>query len=69
MGCSAMSGPSRLYERRVQKGSVRRNRSSKDVAIVPGISRHKKGWQDVEDACRMLGYEPQDGTAFPRALG
>jgi len=39
-----------------------------DVAIVPGISRHKKGWQDVEDACRMLGYEPQDGTAFPRAL-
>ena len=39
-----------------------------DVAIVPGISRHKKGWQDVEDACRILGYEPQDGTAFPRAL-
>ena len=38
-----------------------------DVAIVPGISRHKKGWQDVEDACRILGYEPQDGTAFPRA--
>ena len=39
-----------------------------EVAIVPGISRHKKGWQDVEDACRILGYEPQDGTAFPRAL-
>jgi hypothetical protein len=38
-----------------------------DWAIVPGISRHKKGWQDVEDACRPLGYQPQDGTAFPRA--
>lgn len=37
------------------------------VAIVPGISRHKKGWQDVEDACRTIGYQPQDGTAFPRA--
>ena len=36
-------------------------------AVVPGISRHKKGWQDVEDACRALGYQPQDGTAFPRA--
>ena len=36
-------------------------------AVVPGISRHKKGWQDVEDACRVLGYQPQDGTAFPRA--
>ncbi len=39
-----------------------------DVAIVPGISRHKKSWQDVEDACRTLGYEPQDGTAFPRVI-
>ncbi|MFT5086417.1 MAG: NAD+ dependent glucose-6-phosphate dehydrogenase [Candidatus Latescibacterota bacterium] len=38
-----------------------------DVAIVPGISRHKKGWQDVEDACRTIGYQPQDGTAFPRS--
>ena len=36
-------------------------------AVVPGISRHKKGWQDVEDACRALDYQPQDGTAFPRA--
>ena len=35
-------------------------------AVVPGISRHKKGWQAVEDACRALGYQPQDGTAFPR---
>ena len=39
-----------------------------NVAIVPGISRHKKSWQDVEDACRILGYEPQDGTAFPRTI-
>ncbi|NKB66944.1 MAG: NAD-dependent epimerase/dehydratase family protein [Candidatus Latescibacteria bacterium] len=38
-----------------------------DCAIVPGISRHRHGTQDVEDAVRILGYEPQDGTAFPRA--
>ena len=37
-----------------------------DFAIVPGVSRHRHSWLDVEDACRVLGYEPQDGTAFPR---
>ncbi|MBT5875055.1 MAG: NAD(P)-dependent oxidoreductase [Candidatus Latescibacteria bacterium] len=35
-----------------------------DFAIVHGISRHRKAWMDVEDSCRILGYEPQDGTAM-----
>lgn len=37
-----------------------------DFAIVPGVSRHRKAWIDVEDGKR-IGFEPQDGTAFPRA--
>ena len=36
-------------------------------AIVPGTSRHRRSWMEVEDACRAVGYEPQNGTAFPRA--
>ena len=39
-----------------------------DCAIVPGISRHRHGVQDVEDAVRILGYQPQDGTAFERTV-
>ena len=38
-----------------------------NFAIVPGTSRHRHSWMDVEHTCRVLGYEPQDGTAFPRA--
>ena len=39
-----------------------------DHAIVPGVSRHRRAWMDHEDACRILGYQPQDGTAFPKAI-
>ncbi len=36
-------------------------------AIVHGVSRHRNAWMDVEHSCRVLGYQPQDGTAFPRS--
>ena len=35
-----------------------------DFAIVHGVSRHRKSWMDVEHSCRVLGYDPQDGTAM-----
>ena len=38
-----------------------------DFALVNGISLHRRTWMDLDDTCRTLGYEPQDGTAFPRA--
>ena len=38
-----------------------------DFAIVHGVSRHRRSWMEVEDSRRVLGYEPQDGTAFPKA--
>ncbi len=34
--------------------------------IVHGTSRHKKSWMDLE-VSREIGYEPEDGTAFPPA--
>ena len=37
-----------------------------DFAIVHGVSRHRRSWMDVDDSRRVLGYEPQDGTAFPK---
>ena len=40
-----------------------------DFAIVHGVSRHRRSWMDLEVSRRVLGYEPQDGTAFPRARG
>jgi nucleoside-diphosphate-sugar epimerase len=33
--------------------------------IVNGVSRHRKSWMSLAEA-RELGYEPQDGTAFPK---
>ena len=36
-------------------------------AIVHGSSRHVKSEMDIAETCRVLGYRPQDGTAFPRA--
>ncbi|MBT3266177.1 NAD(P)-dependent oxidoreductase [Candidatus Poribacteria bacterium] len=36
-------------------------------AIVHGSSRHVKSEMDIAETCRILGYEPQDGTAFPQA--
>ena len=35
-----------------------------DLAIVPGVSRHRRSWMNVEDAVRAVGYQPQEGTAF-----
>ena len=37
-----------------------------DFAIVHGVSRHRRSWMNVDDSCRVLGYEPQDGTVFPK---
>lgn len=38
-----------------------------DFAIVHGSSHHKNGWMDIAATSLILGYEPQDGTAFPKA--
>jgi hypothetical protein len=35
-------------------------------AIVSGVSRHRRSALDVETTCQILGYEPQDGTAFQK---
>ena len=37
-----------------------------DFALVNGVSRHRRTWLDLDYTCRVLGYEPQDGTVFPR---
>ena len=49
-----------LFERCIEAEEV-------DFAIVHGSSRHKNGWMDLAETNRVLGYEPQDGTAFPKA--
>jgi len=35
--------------------------------IVHGMSRHQRSWLDLDHTSRLVGYEPQDGTAFPKA--
>ncbi|HJP30654.1 MAG TPA: NAD(P)-dependent oxidoreductase [Candidatus Latescibacteria bacterium] len=40
-----------------------------DFAIVNGISNHRHSWMDLEISRSVLGYEPQDGTTFPRTTG
>lgn len=35
-------------------------------AIVNGTSRHRRSFLDVEETVRILGYNPQDGTAYPK---
>ena len=37
-----------------------------EFAIAHGSSRHKNGWMDLAETSRALGYEPEDGTAFPK---
>ena len=37
-----------------------------DFAIVNGISNHRRGRLDLEISREVLGYEPQDGTSFPK---
>lgn len=39
-----------------------------DFAIVNGTSKHLHSWMDLEISRSVLGYEPEDGTAFPRAI-
>ncbi len=38
-----------------------------DYAVVNGISNHRHGRLDLEGTRRLLGFEPEDGTEFPRA--
>ena len=38
-----------------------------DLAIVHGSSRYRRPYFDLTETIRILGYEPEDGTAFPRA--
>ena len=38
-----------------------------DFAIVNGISKHRHSWMDLEVSRRVVGYEPEDGTAFPKS--
>lgn len=35
-------------------------------AIVHGVSRHRYSRMNLTETSRVLNYEPQDGTAFPR---
>ena len=37
-----------------------------DFGIVHGSSRHHRMWLDIESTRSLLGFDPQDGTAFPR---
>jgi hypothetical protein len=34
--------------------------------IIHGSSRHRRQWRGLESTRRLLGYEPGDGTAFPK---
>jgi len=37
-----------------------------DFAVVNGISDHRHGRLDLEGTRQLLGFEPEDGTSFPR---
>jgi UDP-glucose 4-epimerase len=37
-----------------------------DFAIVNGVSKHRRSYMDLEVSRRVVGYEPQDGTHFPK---
>jgi len=37
-----------------------------DFAAVNGISNHRHGRLDLAGTRQILGFEPEDGTAFPR---
>lgn len=40
-----------------------------EFAIVNGVSKHRRSWLDLEVSRRVVGYEPEDGTAFPKTGG
>ena len=35
-------------------------------AIVHGTSRHRNAWMSLDHTTDLVGYQPQDGTAFPK---
>ena len=35
-----------------------------NFAIVHGVSRHRHCWMSLDSTCKVLDYEPQDGTAI-----
>ncbi len=37
-----------------------------EFAVVHGSSQHRRLWLGLDATRRLLGYEPQDGTALPR---
>lgn len=37
-----------------------------DFAIVHGISNHRRSYMSLDVSRQAVGYEPQDGTAFPK---
>ena len=37
-----------------------------DFAIVHGVSNHRHSWMELEINRKVLGYEPEDGTSFPK---
>ena len=41
---------------------------SSNYVIVHGSSEHKEMFLDIDSTRNVLGYIPQDGTAFPRVL-
>ena len=41
---------------------------SSNYVIVHGSSAHKQMFLDIDSTRNVLGYIPQDGTAFPRVL-
>ena len=39
-----------------------------EFAIVHGSSQHRRMWLDITSTRELLGFEPEDGTAFPRGF-
>jgi hypothetical protein len=37
------------------------------IAIVNGISKHRHSFMALEYTSQLLGYKPENGTAFPPA--
>ena len=36
-------------------------------AVQNGSSLHERMWLDIDSTRELLGFEPEDGTAFPRS--
>ncbi len=35
-------------------------------SIVHGASKHRRCWLDIDSTCSTIGYEPEEGTFYPR---